>query len=479
MTPAARGNAVAALPGDCLAELAAIAGHENVILETRALALASSDLIDWPWQRPALAVVKPRSTEETARLARAAGLYGIPLIARGAGLSYSGGGVPGGAAIIVDTTNLATIDIHADDRHAQVGAGTSWEALAQALAPHGLKPAQPMPISGVHTTVGGAASQGMPGGLDGIIGLAVVLADGTVARTGSGALRHGSAFQRYWGPDLTGVFLGDCGAYGIKTEISLRLVPVRPLRFASFSCPDGATGLGLMTRLLQAGLAVRVVANGPGNGPGADAPWTVHVTMEGATEDAADCVLAAVRADRGQQATEIDADVPRRLHARPFSIRGFVGLEGERWLPVHGVLPLSQAPSCLAALQRLLADHAAELDTHGIRYTWTLSSTGPYITIEPMFYWNDALTPLHLYYLSDRHRERFSGRHDAAEARALVRRVRDDLRLAMDAHDAVHAQLGHYFPYRSALEDGAGQLAARIKRALDPDGRMHPGTLQA
>lgn len=479
MTHPVRDDALSALPDDYQAELASIVGHENLVLDPRALALASSDLIDWPWQRPALAVVKPRSTEETARLAGVAGQHGIPLIARGAGLSYSGGGVPGGAAIVVDTANLASIDIHADDRHARVGAGTPWEALAQALAPHGLKPAQPMPISGVHTTVGGAASQGMPGGLDGIIGLTVVLADGTVARTGSGARRHGSAFQRYWGPDLTGIFLGDCGAHGIKTEISLRLAPVRPLRFASFSCPDGATGLGLMTGLLQAGLATRVVANGPGNGPGAGAPWTLHVTVEGATEGAADSVLAAVRADCARRATEIDADVPRRLHARPFSIRGFVGLEGERWLPVHGVLPLTRAPSCLAALRRLLADRADELEAHGIRYAWTLSSTGPYVTLEPMFYWDDALTPLHLYYLSDRHRERFSGRRDAAPARALVRQIRDDVRQAMDAHDAVHAQLGRYFPYRSALGDGAGELAARIKRALDPDGRMHPDTLQA
>ncbi|MPS28625.1 MAG: FAD-binding oxidoreductase [Alcaligenaceae bacterium] len=479
MTPPARDDALAPLPGDCLAQLVAIVGQENVILDPRALALASSDLIDWPWQRPASAVVKPRSTEETARLARVAARHGLPLIARGAGLSYSGGGVPGGAAIIVDTANLATIDIHADDRHARVGAGTPWEALARALAPHGLKPAQPMPISGVHTTVGGAASQGMPGGMDGIIGLAVVLADGTIARTGSGARRQGSAFQRYWGPDLTGMFLGDCGAYGVKTEICLRLVPVRPLRFASFSCPDGATSVDIMTRLLQAGLAMRVVANGPGNGPGAEAAWALHVTVEGATEDAADSVLAAVRADCGRQATEIDADVPRRLHARPFSIRGFVGLEGERWLPVHGVLPPTRAPSCLAALRRLLADRAAEFDAHGIRYTWTLSSTGPYVTIEPMFYWNDALTPLHLYYLSDRHRERFAGRHDAVQARALVRQARDAIRLAMDAHDAVHAQIGRYFAYRSVLEDGAGQLAARIKHALDPDGRMHPGALEA
>ena len=463
---------------DCLSQLRSVVGSGNVLMDQTTITLASYDLIDWPKQQLALAVVRPRSTQEVVELTQIARQYNLPLIARGAGLSYSGGGVPHTAALVVDMENFCSIDIHPEDLFATVGAGTTWQAVAQALAPHGLKPAQPMPISGIYTTVGGAASQGMPGGLDGIIGLTVVLSDGVVVRTGSGAHARATAFQRYWGPDLTGLFLGDCGIFGIKTEIHLRLTPVRPTRFASFSCSDGSSSTGLMTQLLQGGLPARVVINGPGNGNSSD-KWMLHVTVEGATEDAAESVLTDVRLACRAVATEVDAEVPRRLHARPFSIRGFVGLDGERWLPVHGVLPLTQAAPCLTALTRLLESRNLELQEKGIQYTWTLSSMGPYVTIEPMFYWSDALTPLHLHYLSARHRERFSGRTDASDVRDHVRQVRGDVRRVMDEYGAVHAQLGRYFAYQSALAEGTNEIIGRIKRSLDSRGIMNPGVLEA
>ena len=83
------------------------------------------------------------------------------------------------------------------------------------------------------STVGGLASQGIPAGLDGILGLTVVLADGTVVRPA----RQGSSIAMR-GPDVTGLFLGDCGAFGIKTEVVLRIAPEQPAAFASFGFDD-------------------------------------------------------------------------------------------------------------------------------------------------------------------------------------------------------------------------------------------------
>ena len=42
--------------------------------------------------------------------------------------------------------------------------------------------------------------------------------------TGSGAHRHSNPFYRHFGPDLTGIFTADTGAFGIKTKITLRLI---------------------------------------------------------------------------------------------------------------------------------------------------------------------------------------------------------------------------------------------------------------
>ena len=51
-----------------------------------------------------------------------------------------------------------------------------------------------------------------------------MLANGDVLQTGSGAHRHSNPFYRHFGPDVTGMFTADTGAYGIKAVATLRLV---------------------------------------------------------------------------------------------------------------------------------------------------------------------------------------------------------------------------------------------------------------
>ena len=58
------------------------------------------------------------------------------------------------------------------------------------------------------------------------LGLEVVLAGGRTIRTGSWAHRSGTPFTRYYGPDLTGLFLADTGAMGVKTRAALKLIPL-------------------------------------------------------------------------------------------------------------------------------------------------------------------------------------------------------------------------------------------------------------
>jgi FAD/FMN-containing dehydrogenase len=52
----------------------------------------------------------------------------------------------------------------------------------------------------------------------------VVLANGEILHTGSGAHRQSNPFYRHFGTDLTGIFTADPGAFGIKTKIALRLI---------------------------------------------------------------------------------------------------------------------------------------------------------------------------------------------------------------------------------------------------------------
>jgi D-lactate dehydrogenase (cytochrome) len=203
-----------------------------------------------------------------------------------------------------------------------------------------------------------------------------------------------------------------------------------------------------------------------------EAPWSLHVTAEGATAAIAEAQLDALRRIcLAAGGAEIPPAVPQALDARPFSVRGMVGQQGERWVPVHGYLPLSTAADCMRAVAALFAEHAPEIERHGVRINWLLTSVGAYVLMEPMFYWRDALDPLHLKYLSERNRARFGNFAPNPEARAFVRHLRIAVRDAMDRYGAAHNQLGRFYVPPS------GDMLARIKSALDPAGRMNPGVM--
>ena len=507
------------MPGtDTLAAaLAEIVGAEHVLDDPDALALATADLFPFPAAPPAVRVVLPGSADEAARVVRATTGAGCAIVARGAGLSYTGGMACTAPAVVVDTARLDSIEIREDDLYAVVGAGTSWQRLAERLDPLGLRTQLAGPISGAVSTVGGAVSQSVPGSMDGVLGVQVVLADGTVARTGAWARAGGEPFLRHAGPDLTGLFVGDCGAFGVKTTVALRLVPKRPCAFASFAYADSAALVADLLRLQRDGLVSRAMALDRGRAAEAGgveaaeaarvaaavagasgsalsalrnvasmvkgrfelaaARWSLHLTAEGASQPIADAQIALARTVCGPNAREIEDTVPRALHARPFSIRGFVGVDGERWVPVHGMVAPSRAARTLADIDAYLADHADAMQAAGVRHSMLMSSSGAFVNIEPMFLWDDALDPLHLRHLSPKNRERFGARAARPAARALVATLRAGLRELFERHGAVHAQVARYYRHAQRLDPGSRALLERVRHGLDPAGALNPGVL--
>ena len=500
-----------------LARLQSIVGPGQVSTTPADLERASHDLFPFPKPPAAAWMVSPATTDEVARLVQIAGLSGSPILARGAGLSYTGGLASTTPALVIDTRRLDAIEIHADDLFVIAGAGTRWEHLTRALAEQGLRTQLAGPVSGAASTVGGAVSQALPGSMEGVIGLEVVLADGTVARTGSWARTGASAFHRQAGPDLSGLFIGDCGAFGVKTAVVLRLARIKPLAFASFAYDDGTTLLedlvdiqrqGLVSRALaldrgraaasgrpdaaEALSVAAAVASSAGSAFGAlkqvaslvkgrhglgKASWSLHLTAEGESQSIADARIGLARAVCARAAREIEDTVPRAMAARPFSVRGFLGPEGERWVPVHGIVPLSRAPAALNAIEAHLAAAEPVLQALSIRHSILMSSSGAFVTIEPMFLWPDALDPLHFEHLSPRHRDRFGGREAQPERRAEVLRQRDALRDILQSHDAAHVQVARYYPHAQRLDAGSLRLLERLQDGLDPHHRLNPGVL--
>lgn len=494
-------------------------GQDHVSVDPRELASGMADLFPFPPPERAAVIVRPASSAEVARCARLANEAGYPVVARGAGLSYTRGLAALKRAVIVDTTRLSHIDIHADDCYAVVGAGATWQALFEALEPLGLRSLVPGPISGAVSTVGGAVSQYVPGSMDGVIGLRVVLSDGSLVTTGSASRVGSRPFHRHAGPDLSGLFIGDCGAFGIKTEVVLRLVRRQAAAYASFSYSDPLAMIDDLIELRQASVVTRILALDQSRGQDASrpepaealrsaaavassarsaigavrelasmvrgkfelaaAPWSLHLTAEGPTATIAEQMMALARERCQQSAREIEAIVPKALHARPYSIRGFVGMEGERWVPVHGMVPLSQAAACFREIAALLDAERDAMADVGVHHGCLIACPAAYVTIEPMFFWPDALDDLHVRHLSERNRKRFSGRAPNPDARALVMRLRERLRDCFERHDAVHAQVGRFYRHVERLDPGSARLLQRLREALDAPGLMNPGVLKA
>jgi D-lactate dehydrogenase (cytochrome) len=492
-----------------LRQIQAIVGYDNASDEAGRCELATSDVFERNEGHPALVVVSPRTTAETAAVVRLLGQHKVLVIARGAGLSYTGSFAIDRSAAIIDTSRMTAVDVNPADRYAVVGAGASWANVADALKPFGTAPTQISPISGAFATVGGLASQGIPAGLDGIIGLTVVLADGSIVQTGAP-----TKFHRYAGPDVTGLFLGDCGAFGIKTEVVLRVAPKLPAAFASFGFDDAdklleclvacigerivtrafamdrvksadARKVGIGEAVKTAAAVIRRSENLAQSasdaaklvrlavGASDDQPWSLHLTMESPTKAGADaqraCSICQAHGRRG------DDVFPRAMRAKPYSVRGMVGPSGERWAPVHGIFSLSRVRPAMADLQAMVASRAAQMQELGITASWLMSTAGAHVVIEPMLYWSDQLDPLHMRYLSPRNRERFGSFALNPRAREMVRAMREQLRDTMDKHGAVHSQIGRF--YRLSGSAVHGDLLSRLKAALDPDHRLNPGVL--
>jgi D-lactate dehydrogenase (cytochrome) len=200
---------------------------------------------------PALVAV-PRSVDSLAGAVGAITAAGHAVLPRGGGSSYSSGYVGDReAAVVVDTRRLdRVVDVDARNMHVTVEAGCTWARLLDALEPHGVRTPFWGPFSGAVATIGGSLSQNAilwgsarhGTSADSVIGLDVVLADGSILTTGAGSgagavagtQRRGVPFLRNYGPDLCGPVLGDCGALGVKARATLKLIRT-PAAFATAS----------------------------------------------------------------------------------------------------------------------------------------------------------------------------------------------------------------------------------------------------
>jgi glycolate oxidase len=225
------------------------------ITDPDVLASLSHDEAEWAPVGRAVAAVRPRSTEEVAAVVAECARQGLAIVPRGAGTGLSGGANAVDGCVILDLSKMNSIlEIDPGNMLCVVQAGVVNDDLKAAVAGHGLW-YPPDPASAPWSTIGGNVATNA-GGMcclkygvtrDYVLGLTAVVGGpagdyGSVVRLGRRTTKGVAGY------DLTSLFVGSEGTFGVVTEVTLRLRPARkePTR----------TTVGAFGSLVSAGEAV-------------------------------------------------------------------------------------------------------------------------------------------------------------------------------------------------------------------------------
>jgi len=367
---APRTRVAAGLPRPLVRELRGIAGGRNVLTSPADLALYAYDS---SLERHAPEVVVfPASTDEVARVVRAAARFGVPFVPRGAGTNLSGGSIPVAGGIVIALSRLnRVLEIDIANRCAVVQPGVTNLALQEALAPLGWV-FHPDPASQKVSTLGGnvAENAGGPHCLkygvttNHILGARVVLPDGEVADLGGMALDAP-------GYDLLGLVNGSEGTLGIVTEITARISPqpeaVRTL-LGVFDSMDAASAavsaiiaagiipacLEMMDRVMIGAVQASMDAGYPED---AEAVLVIEVDglREALEQEARRCAEICRRVGAREVRSASDEREREQLWAGRRGAFGAAARLASAFLVNDGTVPRSKLPEVLRQTQEIAA----------------------------------------------------------------------------------------------------------------------------
>jgi glycolate oxidase len=212
-----------------LSELVAALPPDTVLTDPDLLASYRQDWARDPYAGTPLAVVRATSTADVQAVLRWATKHQLPVVPRGAGSSLSGGSTAVDGGITLSLERMRTVGIDPVTRVAVAQPGAFNAEVKAAAAAHGLW-YPPDPSSFEICSIGGNAATNA-GGLccvkygvttDYVLGMEVVLADGTAVRLGGPRLKDVA------GLSLLKLFVGSEGTLGVITELTLRLLPAPP-----------------------------------------------------------------------------------------------------------------------------------------------------------------------------------------------------------------------------------------------------------
>jgi len=320
------------------------------------------------------AVVFPTTTPHVVELVKLAAREGVPVVARGAGTGLSGGAVVTEGGMVVSLARMKRIlEIDLANQRARVQPGVVNLDLSLAVSDDGYYFA-PDPSSQKACTIGGnvAENSGGPHTLacgvttNHVLGLEVVLPDGSVIHTG------GKAWE---GPgyDLTGFLVGSEGTLGIVTEATVRLCRkpeaaktllaiydriVDATRTVAQITAEGITPAALE---MMDGFTLRAIEEATHAGYPMDSAAVLLIEIEGlreAVEDEADqieavCLRAHARDVRRAKTAE-ERDLLWRGRKNAF---GAIGRISPSFYVQDGVIPRTRLPEMLEFIEQVASRH--------------------------------------------------------------------------------------------------------------------------
>ncbi|MGD1957063.1 MAG: FAD-binding oxidoreductase [Sphingomonadales bacterium] len=518
--------------GPLIKQLTQLLGADGVILDEGQRKLLSTDLSFRPSEIADI-VIAPDTVDGRSHAVEAATKAGYAIVPRGGGMRYTSGYTPENQqSVLIDMKRMnKIIEVNTEDMYVTVETGCTWKELYEALAPSGVRTPYWGPLSGQYATIGGALSQnslfhgsGIHGTVaDSVIGLKVVLADGTVVTTGSGAHKNSNPFWRHFGPDITGLFTADTGAFGVKGVATLRLVTVqKETGYLSYRFDTLEQMLTAQARIARLGIASECYGFDPYYNAGFEkqgitfeeglskvgqiarkgglkglknaakvalggkkilknGDYSLHMTLDGHTERvAAEHVDIAAEICSEEGGSEMANSIPVVFRGAPFGgVRTILlGSEGEIWIPVHGFFPLSKAVPAAAATEKFLAERKDLMDQWGIKTSYLTCFAGAEFVIEPSFYWEDELGEFRLSLIEPEFAEKWKNIPANEARREVALKLRDELRDLFDELGGLHLQIGRYYRYTDIMNnEGLQKMVRGVKDLVDPDGKMNPGSL--
>lgn len=362
------------MPNGWLDRVAAIVGAPYVLTHPRVLAAYAQDGYTLASGVP-LAVVLPGSAEETQAVVRVLGDAGIPVVARGAGTSLSGGAIAPSGSVLLHFSRMNRIhQIDWHNRVIEVDPGVVNLDVTRAIAKAGFFYA-PDPSSQQACTIGGnfAENSGGPHCLKyGVTVNHIVMAD--VVLPHGEMRRFGNLAGEPDGPDWLGLIIGSEGTLGIATRLWLRITPSpessRTILALFDSVPEAsravsdviAAGIIPAAMEMMDELAIAAVERGAypvGYPQGLAAVLLVEVDGSPSTVDIETREVLSLM-QRRQVRTVLEAQSPEQRTlwwANRKTAFGAMGLISPRYYVQDGVIPRHALPEALATISDISASY--------------------------------------------------------------------------------------------------------------------------